>query len=157
MAGLSPDEILNDEEKEVLALIAQGNSIPVVAKLTRSNVTKVNKILGLIYQKLGVNGAAEAVAQAFLHGVLNKYYVPPKRVNKYGGSYKDLSSREIDVLSWLARQLSFTQIAQKLRTDRRQISTCADLIMHKLGTDTIPEAIEIARLNNLLNEEILAA
>lgn len=157
MAELEPDQILTDEEMRILVLIAQEYSISSIVKMTRLNKRRVEIILGHIYRKLGVSGAQGAVAQAFLRGILNKYYVPVKKASKYGGSYQELTPRERDSLSWVACNLSHSEIARKLSVDRTTVSHYIYLAKHKLGAPTTEEAIEIAKLNDLLNKEIFAA
>lgn len=62
--------VLTDREREVLRLIAEGNSLPQIAKQLFLGVTTVKTHVQHLYEKLGVSDRAAAVAVAMRRGLL---------------------------------------------------------------------------------------
>jgi two-component system, NarL family, nitrate/nitrite response regulator NarL len=62
--------ILTEREQEILRLIAEGNSLPEIAKQLFLGVTTVKTHAQHIYEKLGVSDRAAAVAMAMRRGLL---------------------------------------------------------------------------------------
>jgi non-specific serine/threonine protein kinase len=62
-AGLSP------REREVLQLIAAGNSSKAIARTLAVSVTTIERHITHVYEKLGVHGRAEATSYALRHGL----------------------------------------------------------------------------------------
>src|SRR5436190_1033327 len=69
---LEPDDapVLTDREQEILRLIADGNSLPEIAKQLFLGVTTVKTHVQHLYEKLGVSDRAAAVAVAMRRGLL---------------------------------------------------------------------------------------
>jgi two-component system, NarL family, nitrate/nitrite response regulator NarL len=62
--------VLTDREQEILRLIADGNSLPEIAKQLFLGVTTVKTHVQHLYEKLGVSDRAAAVAVAMRRGLL---------------------------------------------------------------------------------------
>jgi two-component system nitrate/nitrite response regulator NarL len=62
--------VLTEREREVLRLIADGNSLPEIAKQLFLGVTTVKTHVQHLYEKLGVSDRAAAVAEAMRRGLL---------------------------------------------------------------------------------------
>jgi len=62
--------VLTEREQEILHLIADGKSLPEIAKLLYLGVTTVKTHTQHIYEKLGVSDRAAAVAVAMRRGLL---------------------------------------------------------------------------------------
>ena len=62
--------ILTDRESEILKLVAQGKSLPEIAKQLYLGVTTVKTHVQHLYAKLGVSDRAAAVAEAMRHGLI---------------------------------------------------------------------------------------
>jgi two-component system nitrate/nitrite response regulator NarL len=62
--------VLTDREREILRLIADGNSLPEIAKQLFLGVTTVKTHVQHLYEKLGVSDRAAAVAVAMRRGLL---------------------------------------------------------------------------------------
>ena len=62
--------VLTDREQEILRLIADGNSLPAIAKQLFLGVTTVKTHVQHLYEKLGVSDRAAAVAVAMRRGLL---------------------------------------------------------------------------------------
>ena len=62
--------VLTDREQEILHLIADGNSLPEIAKQLFLGVTTVKTHVQHLYEKLGVSDRAAAVAVAMRRGLL---------------------------------------------------------------------------------------
>jgi two-component system nitrate/nitrite response regulator NarL len=62
--------VLTEREREVLRLIADGNSLPEIAKQLFLGVTTVKTHVQHLYEKLGVSDRAAAVAVAMRRGLL---------------------------------------------------------------------------------------
>jgi two-component system nitrate/nitrite response regulator NarL len=61
---------LSPRESEVLALIAEGMSVPAIAKQLHLAPTTVKTHVGTLYEKLGVSDRAAAVAEAMRRKLL---------------------------------------------------------------------------------------
>lgn len=66
----APGPRLTAREREVLALLVAGRSAPQIASELVLGVTTVKSHLHHVYEKLGVNGAAAAVAEAMRQGLI---------------------------------------------------------------------------------------
>jgi two-component system nitrate/nitrite response regulator NarL len=62
--------LLTPRESQVLGLIAQGKSIPVIATELTLGATTVKTHVGNVYAKLGVSDRAAAVAEAMRRGLI---------------------------------------------------------------------------------------
>lgn len=70
-SGASEDApALTAREREVLALIAEGQSAPQIARRLQLSTGTVKTHLGNLYEKLGVSERAAAVAEAMRRGML---------------------------------------------------------------------------------------
>jgi two-component system, NarL family, nitrate/nitrite response regulator NarL len=67
-AGTGP--LLTPREAEVLALMAQGKSVPAIAGELVLGATTVKTHVGHVYEKLGVSDRAAAVAEAMRRGLI---------------------------------------------------------------------------------------
>ena len=144
--------ILTSDERELLIQLARGHTI--ASLIAGSNKRAIEKKLGSIYRKLGVASMVEAVAQGFVFGIITKEDVPPKAFVSRQGAYRNMTPRERDVLSWKATGLDSRAIAEKLGISRSTVDVYLHTVRHKFGVDTDQEAIALAKLNKLLNEEI---
>ncbi len=66
----SDHPVLTDREREILRLIADGKSLPEIAKQLFIGVTTVKTHVQHLYEKLGVSDRAAAVAVAMRRGLL---------------------------------------------------------------------------------------
>jgi two-component system nitrate/nitrite response regulator NarL len=62
--------LLTPREAEVLALMAQGKSVPAMAEKLMLGATTVKTHVGHLYEKLGVSDRAAAVAEAMRRGLI---------------------------------------------------------------------------------------
>jgi two-component system nitrate/nitrite response regulator NarL len=70
MRRTSDAPVLTDREQEILRLIAEGKSLPAIAKELFLGVTTVKTHVQHLYEKLGVSDRAAAVAVAMRRGLL---------------------------------------------------------------------------------------
>lgn len=62
--------LLSSRENEILVAVASGSSAPEIAQRMHLSLSTVKTYLQRIYEKLGVNGRAAAVAEALRRGIL---------------------------------------------------------------------------------------
>jgi two-component system nitrate/nitrite response regulator NarL len=67
-AGQGP--VLTERESQILALMAQGKSVPAIANELTLGATTVKTHVGHMYEKLGVSDRAAAVAEAMRRGLI---------------------------------------------------------------------------------------
>jgi DNA-binding CsgD family transcriptional regulator len=138
------DDLLTYEEFRVLGRLAEGYTVEAIAHREKIGERKTQYIIGSIYRKLGAINAAEAVAQAFIRGVLSKDDISLKVSNFGRGGYQRLAPREHQALD-LISQYSPEQVAEYLGISRGALRIALYGARCKLNACTNEEAIETAR------------
>jgi DNA-binding CsgD family transcriptional regulator len=149
------DEILDERETRILTYMANGKTTKAIAIRENVSTKRMQDIQREIYIKLGAGGAAEAVAQGFVKGILDGASVPPRLSRRKGGAYSTLNDRERDALTWASLDLDGNQIAKMMSVSRQTVYAYLFDAKAKLAAKTTEEAVKVARENGLLNREIL--
>lgn len=95
---------------------------------------------------MGENYFPQEIASAVLHRFLNK---APKRIAKTGGA-EDLTPRQTEVLSLIARGLTNRQIAEKLFISKRTVDTHRRSLLEKLRVKNTAGLVRHAVRLNLI-------
>jgi predicted ATPase/DNA-binding NarL/FixJ family response regulator len=140
------DDPLTAREQEVLTLIAAGRSNKAIADELVLSLNSVKWYVRQIFNKLGVNRRAQAVAEARNLGILAW-----SDEQELGGTTDLLSERETEVLALMDAGFSNKEIAEKQGISYHTAAWYAKELYRKLGTKRRTQAVAVARSQGLFD------
>ncbi|MEU5761578.1 M3 family metallopeptidase [Nocardia sp. NPDC047648] len=135
----SPLPGLTPRETEVLALVADGESSPEIAAQLDISVAAVDSLVERAGEKLGSPTRAGMVAVAVSTDVLPR----TTREGDSGQALPELTQREIEVLTLIAKGKTSAEIADDLALTPQTVESYASRINRKLGVGTRAGSVAI--------------
>ena len=131
------------DEKRVLKMIKAG------AKGHLGNDTNRSEIIEAIYT---LRNGYEFYAKTITNILLNSYIKDEGIIDvEKSSKQKDLSNRELEILTLFAEGVSNKNIADKLFISIRTVETHKTNIMKKIGIKTTVDLVKFAIKNNIIN------
>ncbi|NKY28151.1 amidase family protein [Nocardia gamkensis] len=130
---------LNPRETEVLALVAEGKSSPEIATQLDISVAAVDSLVERAGEKLGSPTRAGMVAVAVSADVLPR----TTQAGDSGQALPELTQREIEVLTLIAKGKTSAEIAVDLALTPQTVESYASRINRKLGVGTRAGSVAI--------------
>ncbi|MEU1549058.1 M3 family metallopeptidase [Nocardia sp. NPDC005745] len=135
----SPLPDLTPRETEVLALVAEGKSSPEIATQLDISVAAVDSLVERAGEKLGSPTRAGMVAVAVSTDVLPR----TTQGGDSGQALPELTQREIEVLTLIAKGKTSAEIADDLALTPQTVESYASRINRKLGVGTRAGSVAI--------------
>ncbi|MFI9415040.1 amidase family protein [Nocardia gamkensis] len=135
----SPLPGLTPRETEVLALVAEGKSSPEIATQLDISVAAVDSLVERAGEKLGSPTRAGMVAVAVSTDVLAR----TTQAGDSGQALPELTQREIEVLTLIAKGKTSAEIAGDLALTSQTVESYASRINRKLGVGTRAGSVAI--------------
>lgn len=150
--------ILPPVENQILKLLAQGYTVPAVARRMGKTTRTIKRLQGKIYQKLGAKNLAQAIAQAFIQGEwMIDELSSTKRIcravpvlqQRGQPSLPVLTTREKQICKLLNLNFTYAKIAAILSIKEGTVKYHTKSIRRKLGVSPTQRAIRLAKVHGL--------
>lgn len=140
--------ILSGQELETLQLVADGHTIEAIASIRNSTPGTVRDYLARAARKLDAHGQIHTVNAARWLGLIDSEVAEalPESPGDIG-----LTDREIEVLGWAGRGLSFPAIADKMELSLITVKMAMAGASGKLGTHGQVPTVMVAQRRGLIH------